>query len=181
MNCRSAEDELQKLLDGVLTPVERARLDEHLLICRSCRRTVDAQRRLARAAGRWIRPGPQDDPGEDFTARVLTQIAARPVVAPDLPRFWLPLAAMAVLVAIISLLPLPVPDFGMVGASARLLPDWLLANLHAVPTDASGSWGMLTAGLPLPSWLWAALVGMTAVNGGFYAQARRSSARRSLS
>ena len=176
MNCRQSQLDVQKLLDGVLTASERGRLDAHLAACAACRRVVDADRRLARAAGQWVRPGPPDDPGDAFTGRVLAQIAARPAPTPAPASVWLPLAASLCLVAALALLPhLPSAGLDTVGLSARLLPGWLLENFHAVPADVSGSWQALTARLPLPSWLWAALLAALAANAAFCAGARRRS------
>jgi len=179
MNCRSAEDEIQKSLDGALTPGERARLDAHLASCAACRRAWDEHRLLARAAGRWVRP--QDDPGDAFTAATLARIAARPVLTSHQPLIWLPLAATILLLSFLVWLPgLFWPSLDTVGVAARRTPGWLLTNLRGVPADAFTAWGALTAGLPVPSWVWAALPAVTVVNGMFCVQARQAQARRRL-
>lgn len=181
MNCRSAEDEIQKSLDGSLTPDERARLDAHVATCATCRRTWDEHRLLARAAGRWARPRPSDDPGDAFTAQVLARIAAHPVPAPGQPPVWLPLAVTTLLIALLAWLPgLLWPGLDAVSVAARQTPDWLLSNLRGVPADAFTAWGVLTMRVPVPSWGWAALVLATAVNGMFCVQARQAQTRRSL-
>ena len=181
MNCRSAEEEIQKSLDGVLTPGERARLDAHLSSCAACRRAWDEHRLLARAAGRWTRPLPQDDPGDAFTAQVLARIAARPAPAPSQALIWLPLAATALLLACLAWLPgLLWPGLDTVGVAARQAPGWLVTNLRGVPADAFAVWGALTAGTPIPSWVWAALPAAAVVNGIFCVQARQAQTRRSL-
>ena len=182
MNCRSAEDEIQKSLDGSLTPAERARLDAHMADCAACRRDWEAHRALARAAGRWARPLPQDDPGDMFNAAVLSRIAARPVSAPVSRPLWLPLAATALLLVLLAALPgLLLPGLDTVGAAARQTPGWLLTNLRGLPSDAVTAWGALTAGVPVPSWAWAALLGAVAVNGMFCVRARQAHALRGLS
>jgi anti-sigma factor RsiW len=181
MTCRSAEEEIQKSLDGALTPGERARLDAHLTQCSACRRAWDAHRLLARASGRWAQPAPEDDPGDAFTAEVMARIAARPVPTPVPQSLWLPLVASALLLALLAWLPgLLWPGLESLGLAARQTPGWLLTNLRAVPGDASSAWGALTAGLALPAWVWAALPAVAVVNAMFCVQARLSYARRSL-
>lgn len=182
MNCRSCRDQIQESLDGLVTPAERARLDAHLADCAACRREWDAQRTLARASGRWARALPQDDPGDAFNAAVLARIAARPAPMPTRPLVWLPLAATALLLVLLAWLPGPLwPGLGAVGAAARQTPGWLLSNLRGIPADASASWGALTAGVPVPSWTWAALLGSVAANALFCVQARQARTRGSLS
>ncbi len=181
MTCQSAEEEIQKSLDGAMTPGERARLDVHLASCAACRQARDAHRRLARAAGRWARPTPEDDPGEAFTAQVLARIAARPAPIPSRPLVWLPLAATILLLALFAWLPSLIwPGLDTLGVAVRRTPGWLLTNLRAVPGDASGAWAALTTGLALPAWVWAALPAVAVVNAMFCVQARLSYARRSL-
>ena len=180
MNCQSCQEEVLKSLDGLLTPDERARLDAHVAGCAACCREWEAQRTLARAAGRWVRPLPQDDPGEKFTADVLARIAARPASLPARTPVWLPLVATAMLLVLLALLPgLLLPGLDTVGVAARQTPGWLLSNLHGVPADASAIWAALTAGVPVPSWAWAALLGAVTVNAMFCVRARQ--AQRSLS
>lgn len=182
MTCRTAEDIIQEALGGALSPAARARLDAHLLSCAACRRTFDAQRALARAAGRWARPRPEDDPGDAFNAAVLAQISARPAPASSPRLFWLPLAAATVLLVLLVLLPglLP-PGLNALGGAARQTPGWLLANLRGVPDDASGVWGALTAGVPLHFWVWPAFLAVVSVNALFCVRARQADAPRSLS
>ena len=181
MNCRSAEDEIQKSLDGVLTPGERARLDAHPASCAACHRAWDEQRLLARAAGRWMRPLPADDPGDAFTAQVLGRIAARPVPTSRQPPVWLPLAATILLLTLLAWLPgLLWPSLDTVGFTARQTPGWLLSNLRGVPADAFMAWGALTTGVPVPSWVWAALPAVAVVNGMFCVQARQAHLGRRL-
>lgn len=181
MTCRSAEDAIQKSLDGVLTLEERSRLDAHLTGCPACRREWEAHRALARAAWRWARPTPEDDPGDAFTAQVLAQVAARPVSMPVYLPFWLPLAASALLLTCLALLAGPFgPSLDSLGGAARQTPDWLLTNLRAVPGDVSGIWGALTLGLSLPAWVWGALPAVAVVNGMFCVQARQAQTQRSL-
>lgn len=182
MNCRTAEEEIQKSLDGLLTPAERTRLDVHMADCAACRRGWAAHRVLARAAGRWVRPLPEDDPGEVFTAQVLARLALRPTPVSRRPLIWLPLAATALLLALLAELPgLLRPGLDTVGVAARQTPGWLLSNLHGVPADAFAVWGALTSGVPVSSWVWAALLTLAVVNGMFCVQARRSQVQRSLS
>ena len=182
MNCRFAQDDIQKSLDGLLTPGERARLDAHIVGCAACRRDWDAHRVLMRAAGRWVRPLPQDDPGDAFTAAVLARVAARLASPPARPPIWLPLAATGLLLVLLAFLPgLLLPSLENVGVAARQMPGWLLANLRGVPTDTSATWAALTAGVPIRPWVWAALLGAAAVNTLFCIQARQGYSRRSLS
>ncbi len=180
MNCRSAEEEIQKSLDSALSPAERARLDAHVASCAACRRSWDEHRVLARAAGRWARPRTEDDPGDAFNAAVLARISARPV--PANRSFWLPLAATLLLLVFLVWLPgLLWPGLDTVGGAARQTPGWLLSNLRGVPDDAFGAWGTLTAGVPVPPWAWAALLAVAAANGMFCVQARQAHALRGLS
>ena len=182
MTCRTAEEEIQKSLDGLLTPEERARMDAHLASCAACRRDWDAHRALARVAGRWVRPGPQDDPGDAFTAAVLSRIAARPVFASSSRPLWLPLAATVFLIVLLTWLPgLLLPGLDTVGIAARQTPGWLLSNLRGLPSDASTIWGALTAGVPVRSWVWPALLAVVAANGMFCARARQAHTLRDLS
>ena len=182
MNCRSCQEEIHRSLDGLLTPDERARLDAHMADCVACRGEWDAQRIMARAAGRWARPLPQDDPGDTFTADVLARIAARPASAPSYRPLWLPLAATAVLLVLLACLPgLLLPGLDTVGVAARQTPGWVLSNLRDLPTDAVTAWGALTAGLPVPSWAWAALLVAVAVNAMFCVRARQAHTLRGLS
>ncbi len=171
MNCRSAEDEIQKSLDGALTPGERARLDAHVASCAGCRRAWNEGRLLARAAGRWARLRPSDDPGDAFNAQVLARIAIRP--APSGPALWLPLAATILPLALLVWLPglLP-PGLGTLSDTARQTPEWLAANLRGVPADAFAVWGAVTVGVSVPSWAWAALLAAVIVNGMFCVQAQ---------
>jgi predicted anti-sigma-YlaC factor YlaD len=179
MNCRSAEDEIQKSLDGALTPGQRARLDAHVASCAACRRAWDEGHLLARAAGRWIRP--RDDPGDAFTAQVLARIAARPTPTSVYQSFWLPLAATILLFALLAWLPgLLWPSVDTVGVAACQTPGWLVTNLRGLPADAFTVWGALMTGVPMPSWVWAALAAVVVVNAMFCVQTRQAHARRSL-
>ena len=91
-------------------------------------------------------------------------------------------AATILLLAFLAWLPgLLWPSLDTVGVAARQTPVWLLANLRGVPGDAFTAWGLLTAGVPVPSWVWAALLAAAVVNGMFCVQARQAHTRRSLS
>ena len=181
MTCKFAEHEFQKSLNGTLLPGERSWLDAHLLSCAACRRTWEEQRLLARAVGRWVRPLPEDDPGDIFTAQVLARLASRPSPVPRRTLVWLPLTATVLLLALLTELPgLLWPGLDSLGTAARQMPGWLLTNLHGVPADAYAVRGALTVGVPVSSWVWAALLTLTLVNGMFCVQARQSQAQRSL-
>ncbi len=182
MNCCSAEDEIQKSLDGLLTPDERARLDAHVNGCAVCRRNWDAHRVLARASVRWIGPLPQDDPGDAFTTDVLARVAARQTSMPVHSPIWLPLAATALLLVLLVWLPgLLWPGLETVSIAARQTPVWLLSNLRGVPADASVTWGALTMGVPVPPWAWVALSAAVVVNAMFCVRARQAHTLRGLS
>ena len=182
MTCRTAELVIQEALDGALSPAARERLDAHLASCVSCRQAWDSQRALARVAGRWARPRPEDDPGDAFNAAVLARISARPAPAPSYRLLWLPLAATMVLFVLLASLPdlLP-PGLSTLGGAARQTPGWLLSNLRGVPADASGFWGALTVGVPWHVWAWPAFVSAVIVNAMFCVRARQAQTRGSLS
>lgn len=181
MNCSFAEDEIQKSLDGLLTPAERERLDAHLNSCPDCRRAWDDHRRLARAAYRWTQPAALDDPGDAFTAQVVSRIVARPEPAFARTPFWLPLAATAILLTLLALLPsLLLPGVDALGAAARETPSWFLTNLRGLPGAVFTTWNALTTGIHLPVWTWGVLLAMGVINGLFCVQARQAHARRSL-
>ncbi len=178
MTCRSAEDEIQESLDGALSPAARARLDAHLASCAACRHAWDSHRTLARAAGRWARPRPSDDPGDAFNAAVLARISVRPV-STNHP-LWLPLAATALLLVLLANLPgLLWPGLETVGGAARQTPGWVLSNLRGLPADASAFWGALTAGAPVPAWVWPAFLAAAVVNAMFCVRARQAQGSRS--
>ncbi len=181
MNCPDAENEMQKSLDGTLTPAEWERLDAHLASCPECRRAWDEHRLLARAARRWTQPAAQDDPGDAFTARVVSQIAARPESTFARTPLWLPLAATAILLTLLALLPsLLLPGVDALGTAARETPGWFLTNLRGLPGDVFTTWNALTISIHLPAWIWAVLLAMGVVNALFCVQARQNHARRSL-
>lgn len=181
MNCQFAEDEIQKSLDGTLTPAERERLDTHLNSCSECRRAWDDHRLLARAARRWTQPAAQDDPGDSFTARIVAQIAIRPEPAFARTPFWLPLAATAILFTLTALLPsLLLPGVDALGTAARETPGWFLTNLRGLPGAVFATWNTLTTSIHLPVWIWGVLLAMGIINALFCVQARQSHARRSL-
>lgn len=182
MTCRTAENIIQEALDGALSPAARGRLDAHLLSCVSCRQALESQRALARVAGRWARPRPEDDPGDAFNAAVLARISARRAPAASPRLFWLPLAATVLLIALLACVPglLP-PGLDTVNGAARQTPGWLLANLRGVPSDASGVWGALTVGVPFRVWVWPAFLAAVLVNAMFCLRARQAQMRGSLS
>jgi anti-sigma factor RsiW len=181
MTCRTGDEEIQKLLDGLLTAQERERLDAHLVSCDTCRQALAAQRLLARAAGSWARPTLEDDPGEAFNTQVLMQIAAQSSQAQTSSSLWLPSIATACLIGLLAFLPNVIgPGVEALGFSARQMPDWLLTNLRAVPGAAATVSHMLPTFAPLPGWTWSVLLAIIAVNGIFYRQARLSQSRRSL-
>jgi anti-sigma factor RsiW len=181
MTCRTGDEEIQKLLDGMLTAQERARLDAHLISCDTCRQALAAHRLLARVGGSWARPTLEDDPGEAFNAQVLMRIAAQSSQAPASSSLWLPLLATACLIGLLAFLPNVIgPGLEALGLSARQMPDWLLTNLRLVPEAAATVSHVLPIFAPLPGWTWSVLLAIVAVNGIFYRQACLSQSRRSL-
>ncbi|MDQ2800466.1 MAG: zf-HC2 domain-containing protein [Armatimonadota bacterium] len=181
MNCSFAEDQIQKSLDGILTSAERERLDAHLISCPECRCAWDEHRMLARAAGRWTQPAAQDDPGDAFTARVMALIAARPEPAFARTPFWLPLAATALLLTLLALLPsLLLPSVDALSAAVRETPFWFLTNLRGLPGDVVTTWNALAINVHLPTWIWGVLLAMGVINAMFCVQVRQAHARRSL-
>jgi len=180
MICRTADLVIQEALDGALSPAARARLDAHLFSCAACRQTWDSQRALARVVGRWARPRPSDDPGDAFNAAVLARISVRP--APVYRSLWVPLVATSLLIVLLACLPgLLSPGLDAVGGAARQTPDWLLANLRGVPSDASGAWSALTIAVPFRVWVWPAFLAAVIVNAMFCFRARQAQMRGSLS
>ena len=182
MNCRMAEEEIQKSLDGILRHSERERLDAHLASCAACRQAWAEYRLLARAAGRWAHPTHEDDPGEAFNARVLARIAVQTTPAPASSLWWLPLTATLCLMVLLAWLPgLHWASGEVIGATARQTPAWFWTNLHTVSWNSVTAWASPYTAIPLPNWTWGVLLVIGAVNAAFYRQARLSQSQRSLS
>ncbi|HUS15941.1 MAG TPA: zf-HC2 domain-containing protein [Chloroflexia bacterium] len=83
MFCRSSVELMSRRLDGLLEPPDAARLDDHLAGCVSCRSQWAALREadsLLRVSARRPVASPAD-----LTARIMTRVAATPVVR---PQFW---------------------------------------------------------------------------------------------
>lgn len=179
MTCRQADEFVQQGLDGTLTPAERDRLDRHLASCANCRLAWDEHLRLARLARRWVpQAGRIPQAGDAFTAQVLARIAARPAPAPARPAFWLPLAAAALLVAALPLLPrfdgLALPD---VMAALRALPGWLTGHGQALPSDVFAAWATVKSNVQIPNWIGSAVLAAGTVNGLFYLRAAHARER----
>jgi hypothetical protein len=91
------EGRLHAYLDGELTPVERARVDEHLAGCLACRTRLDEERQLIERAGKLLAFAmPADRAAPPFSA--LTRPRPR--------RFWhvrMPLAWAATVVLAVGL------------------------------------------------------------------------------
>jgi len=91
------EGVLHSYLDGELTPVERARVDEHLAGCLACRTRLDEERHLIERASKLLGFAmPADRPAPPFSA----------LVRPRPRRFWharLPLAWAATVILAIGL------------------------------------------------------------------------------
>jgi len=177
MNCTCAHAAIQRSLDQTPTQVERLALESHLELCEACRQEYEALRRLTSLADRWVsRTLDVSDPGEQFTAQVISRIAVRP--APSRVRVWLPLSAVLLLTAVLLLLValawgpslsvyLPLPS--LLGFS-----DWLRADFLALSGDA-----LRVFRAPQVSWLstWTTvlLIGVGLLNAGFCVHARQRS------
>ena len=165
MNCRSADSLIQSALDTPLSPPERARLDSHLATCDACRRAWDEYRQLSQTAAVWARqPVLGETPADEFTAQVLSRLAASPSSALR-PVGWAGLAYGAALVLLLAASPFvspllpPLPAWHLTW-NATALPD-LGIRLHALPRDLSGAWA--DAADALASARWAALLLMAAL------------------
>ena len=207
MNCRRADELIQRSLDGTLTARERGELDAHLDGCAACRSASEAYRHLTHRATDWTRRPAEEvqKSGPDaFTAQVLARIAADAEASGAaasssslreraLP--WLrPLAvgvAFAVVLGLLSGLfgPQAFPSLPSPPSADLLLPrpqtalevpGWLLANLRALPGDALRAWTDVQVTFPRIAGLREALVIALLANGLFFFHATRRSAGRSL-
>ena len=119
--------------------------------------------------------GTEEAPGV-FARQVLDRIASRPTLAPSRMDYWRPLAALAVLVVSLILLPHQacpgLPDFA---SSARALPEWALALGRDLPGDAVSAWDAGQIPVTLPTWLWSALPAAALLNWLCFALSRRRS------
>ena len=77
MNCREADQLIQRSLDQSLDGADRALLDGHLDGCEGCRASWRQYRRLAAATRHWIENG-ASDPGPSFTESVMSAISRAP-------------------------------------------------------------------------------------------------------
>ncbi|HEX5323809.1 MAG TPA: zf-HC2 domain-containing protein [Capsulimonadaceae bacterium] len=129
-NCEDADRLMQKAIDGVLSPSERESLDNHLEDCPACAAAWEEHRALTRMATAWTRrPATNATGSQDFTAAVLSQIAARPrpVAKPALSALVLRLgfASSIALIVVASY-------FFSPGLSAL----WSVPPITAFPADA---------------------------------------------
>lgn len=106
MNCEWVREHLSAYVDGVLSEVERVRVDQHLARCSGCA----AEEQVLRAAVAALRRAAHEvevPPG--FRARVMARVAklpapaARRPAAPAWRRWGLPAAAAAAAAALITL------------------------------------------------------------------------------
>jgi hypothetical protein len=180
MTCEAAETLLHQSLDAALTQPERVALESHWEVCVACRRERDAQRQMAQITGRWAEQAlALSDPGDAFTAQILSRLEAPPKHSP----LWLSLlpAAAALLLAALAFLPgLPGTSASTLVLSLDRLPHWLTVNLLALPGDA-----LALRHLPqtafVPSWMSVLLPTVVGLNAVFCLYARQSSLRRSVS
>lgn len=99
MDCEQALEAISAALDGELSPVERAQLEEHLSVCQSCRALAEDFRVLSAALD-----AAGAAPPPELAAGVMARIAAEGKVTPISAlrrrgaRRWLGLAAMLALV-----------------------------------------------------------------------------------
>jgi putative zinc finger protein len=82
MSCRASVELMSLRLDGLLEPPDVTKLETHLQTCPAC----TAQWVALREADSLLRVGARRpvQPPPDFAARVLTRVAATPVVRPQL-------------------------------------------------------------------------------------------------
>jgi len=177
MNCQQCEELIGSAVDGMLTLAERIRLDTHLADCVACRAAWGEYHALAQLARRWTpQAGVTDANADVFMAQVLARITAQP--APKSAPLWRPLVVMALLAAILVLLPRTFwPVLPSVSVSVHDLSHWLLANGRALPGEMAAAWN---TGITVPSWGWSALLALGVANALFYARVAQSQ-RRSLS
>jgi anti-sigma factor RsiW len=178
MNCRAAEELIQRSLDAALSSQERARLEMHLADCPACRQAQSQYRRLSQAAEDWARcPAPSEMSAGEFTAQVMARLAAAPA-----PRFLWPrlLAAGMVLLFAAALSPvaaslLPVLPAWHPAWTMPSLDLWLRGwgdGLRAAPQEASGLWAA-TGGLVASPWAALLLAVALPVNALLCLRARR--------
>ena len=171
MNCNSAHAAIQNSLDQTPTQAERLMLESHLEICAVCRQEYQALQRLTRLADRWgNRTREVSDPGEQFTAQVLSRLDTP--LAPSRICVWLPLAAVLLLLFVLASVPglnvrLPMP-------SLLSISDWLRANFLALPGDALAIFRVQQVSW-LPAWTTTLLLGVALLNAGFCLHARQRS------
>ena len=173
MTCTSALLAIQNSLDQTPTQTERLTLARHLETCESCRRECEAQQRLARLTGRWIhRTLEVSDPGEQFTARVLSRLDTRPA-SPSFVQTWLPLVSVLALL-LFALAWVPGLAMRLSLPSSLAFTDWLRTNFLALSGDALLVFRVPNAGW-LPAWATVLLCGIVLVNAGFCVHARQRS------
>lgn len=82
MSCRASVELMSLRLDGLLEPPDVTNLEKHLQTCPAC----TAQWAALREADSLLRVGARRpvQPPPDFAARVMTRVAATPVVRPQL-------------------------------------------------------------------------------------------------
>jgi len=82
MSCRASVELMSLRLDGLLEPADITDLEQHIQTCPAC----TAQWTALREADRLLRAGARRpvQPPPDFAARVMTRVAATPVVRPQL-------------------------------------------------------------------------------------------------
>lgn len=179
MTCGFAKLLIHSSLDRALSQKERLALDAHEETCAACRSEHEAQRHLARLTDRWVsRTLDRSDPGEQFTAQVLSHLKTRPESSPL--RLWVPLAAATLLLGALVLVPGIQGSIGiqssieMPAQALLLLPGWLRTNLMALPGDTLAALRLPQATF-LPAWTTLLLFGVILLNAGFCVYARQRS------
>lgn len=171
MNCNSVHAAIQNSLDQTPTQAERLMLESHLETCAACRQEYQVLQRLTHLADRWVnRTREVSDPGEQFTAQVLSRLDTS--LAPSRIRVWLPLAAVLLLLFALAWVPdlnvrLPIP-------SLFSISDWLRTNFLALPGDALAIFRVQHVSW-LPAWATTLLLGVALLNAGFCLHARQRS------
>lgn len=179
MTCGFAKLLIHSSLDRALSQKERLALNTHEETCTACRSEHGTQRRLANLTDRWVsRTLDKSDPGEQFTAQVLSRLETCPLPSPL--RFWLPLAVATLLLGALVLVPgaqisIEIQSsIEMPAQALLLLPGWLRTNLMALPGDTLAALRLPQATF-LPAWTTLLLFDVILLNAGFCVYARQRS------
>jgi anti-sigma factor RsiW len=78
MNCATAQKNIAKLVDGVLSEQERSEIDRHIAVCEACEESMTDALVFRQLATTWASAlANAADPGEQMNVRVLSAIAGR--------------------------------------------------------------------------------------------------------